>query len=168
MEDTAHVLKEWLENKDKDLREWGSAQGTTERKTSLRGVLDCLDNTVRKRLHVKQSIDHTLNSLKGHSHLDSCTYMSADAKKLLLPGEHVLSLGSILCNHHHPCPDLTDKLLSRMPLLPHIYDDIPTPPPSNSQKPRLAGQDAQSEPPRAPNVPHKLQILSFELVQKSC
>jgi hypothetical protein len=59
------------------------------------GALDCLENTVSKRLHVKQSIDHTLNSLEGHSHLDSHTYMSADAKKQLSPGEHIPSLGSI-------------------------------------------------------------------------
>jgi hypothetical protein len=56
------------EIKDKDLRERESAQGTTERKTSPTGALDCLENTVSKRLHMKQSIDHALNSLKGHSH----------------------------------------------------------------------------------------------------
>jgi hypothetical protein len=93
-------------NKGKDLRERESVQGPTERKKSPTGALDCLENTFRKRLHVKQSIEHTLNSHKGHSHLDSHTYMSADAKKQLSPGEHVPSLGNILFTHHHPGPTL--------------------------------------------------------------
>jgi hypothetical protein len=52
-EGTAEVLKEWLANKDQDLRERegdggsGSRSGT-ERKSSSAGALDSLENTVRK------------------------------------------------------------------------------------------------------------------------
>jgi hypothetical protein len=43
------MLKEWLVNKDRDLREWDGGSGSrTERKSSSMGVLDCLENMVRK------------------------------------------------------------------------------------------------------------------------
>jgi hypothetical protein len=50
-EGTAEVLKEWLANKDQDLRERegdGENGSGTERKSSSTGVLDCLENMVRK------------------------------------------------------------------------------------------------------------------------
>jgi hypothetical protein len=68
-EDTAEVLKELLTNKDHNLREHegdiGSGTGT-EKKSSSAGALDYLENAVRKGLHVKQSIDRALNSLKAY------------------------------------------------------------------------------------------------------
>jgi len=55
-EGTAEVLKERLVNKDRDLRERtrdvGSGSGT-ERKSRSAGALDSLENTIRKRLHIK-------------------------------------------------------------------------------------------------------------------
>jgi ankyrin repeat protein len=50
-EGTAEVLKEWLANKDQDLRERegdGENGSRMERKSSSMGVLDCLENMVRK------------------------------------------------------------------------------------------------------------------------
>jgi hypothetical protein len=59
-EGTAEVLKERLVNKDRDLRERtrdvgsGSGSGSgTERKSRSAGALDSLENTIRKRLHIK-------------------------------------------------------------------------------------------------------------------
>src|ERR1700731_2226094 len=91
---TAEVLRAWLENKDRDLRErggggvWvgvGDESGNGEvtnghgedRKASCAGPLNTLERT---QLHVKQSIDHALNILKAHPHSypHSCTL--ADTK----------------------------------------------------------------------------------------
>jgi hypothetical protein len=57
-EGTAEVLKERLANKDPDLgertRDVGSgSRSGTERKSRSAGALDSLENTIRKRLHIK-------------------------------------------------------------------------------------------------------------------
>ena len=74
-EGTAEMLKEWLGNKNRDLREregdMGSAGGT-ERKGSYARALDSLEDTVWKRPHV-QLIDHALNSRDTHSNSHSYT-----------------------------------------------------------------------------------------------
>ena len=54
---------ERVANKARDLRERERDVGSgsmTEKKPTSVGALDCLENTVRKRMHVKQSINHTL------------------------------------------------------------------------------------------------------------
>jgi len=124
-EGTAEVLKEWLANEDQDLREregdGGSGSGT-ERKPSSTGALDCLENTVRKRLYVKQSIDHALNSLKAcclapaaepASPLGECTFYAPSASR--------------------PNTTANNETSTRRPSLPHIYDDLPVPSPSSSR-----------------------------------
>jgi len=128
-----------------------------ERKAGSTGPLDCLENSVRKRLHVKQSIDHALNSLKGHSHSDSHMHTWADAKKQSSPGEHNSNLEeyTFYTTTSSSKPN-TSELLSRQPSLSHISDDKPMPPLSNSWRPRSAGQDTKPEPPRVPGGPRKL------------
>lgn len=54
----AQVLQDWVENKDRDLREKEDMKGTT-------AALDV--EPTRRRLHVKQSIDTALNMLKSSS-----------------------------------------------------------------------------------------------------
>ena len=110
---------------------------------------------------MKQSIDHALNSLKGHSHSDSHTYTSADTKKQSSSGEHVSPLGEYTF-YPSSKSDLADELSLKRPSLPHIYDDVPTPH-SNPRRRRSAGQDAELEPPCAPSVPCKLGSKYFHL-----
>jgi len=53
-EGIAEMLKEWLANKNRDLRERkGDVGCVTERKTASPRVLNCLQDTIRKRLHMK-------------------------------------------------------------------------------------------------------------------
>jgi hypothetical protein len=69
-EGTVEMLKEWLANKDWDLREregdFGSGGGSTNRTEKKLSSLRPLDMLDRKRLHVKQSIDRAVNSLKAY------------------------------------------------------------------------------------------------------
>jgi len=119
---------------------------------------------------MKQSIDHTFNSLKGHLHSNSHAHTSADAKKQSSPREHVSSLGEYTL-----CPttsfsksDITDELLLR-PSLPHIYDGVPTPPTFNSGRPRLTGPNAnaRTDPHAQRSSQTRGQIFLSELVRKS-
>jgi hypothetical protein len=64
IESTAEVLREWLANKDRDLRA-GRGSATAAVKDRRPCGMDALD---MKRLHVKQSIDRALNLFKAHSH----------------------------------------------------------------------------------------------------
>jgi hypothetical protein len=63
------VLKEWLANKDRDLRECeGHAEvraGVRGKKVTSMGALE--ENRVLKQLHVNQSIDHALKSRSWQS-----------------------------------------------------------------------------------------------------
>jgi hypothetical protein len=157
-ESTADVLKGWLDTRDRDLRERGAenASGSgsgvvVDKRTSCIGPLDSLE---RKRLHVKQSIDHALNSLKSHTHPDSHSHTLADipSKRHPSPGEPASPFGEFT----YPTADVdaNDDSSSRRPSLPHIYDGLPVP--SGSKWPRSAGQDAEPEPSRAPSGQRKL------------
>ena len=66
--ETAEVLKEWLANKDKDLRE---REELNIRDRTSSADTDNPEHSVFKRLHAKCSIDNTLNSIKPHSFTDS-------------------------------------------------------------------------------------------------
>jgi hypothetical protein len=61
---TADVLKEWLEDNDMNLREHeGDMSASAGGKAScIVGALDSLESIVRKRLHVRQPINHALDS----------------------------------------------------------------------------------------------------------
>ena len=62
-------VERWWESKDRDLREreGGASASASGKASGIMGRLDSLESTVRKRLHVKQSIHHTLNMLKARS-----------------------------------------------------------------------------------------------------
>jgi hypothetical protein len=157
-ETTADLLKEWLESRDRDLRERGaeagnsSGSGSADKRISCIGPLDSLE---RKRLHVKQSIDHALNTFKSHAHSDSHSHALADIPSKRHPSspEPASPFGEYT---FYPTADVdaNDDSSLRRPSLPYIYDDLPIP--SGSKRPRSAGQDAESEPPRAPSGQRKL------------
>ena len=151
---TADVLREWLANKDKDLREreGGGEEAVTSsggRRTSCVGPLDAFESSVnRRRLHVKQSIEFALNTLKAHSYPDS----SHAARQPSPAADPISPLGE-----YSFYPDTDGEVPSqRRPSLPHIYD-LPLPSSSSSpgRRPRSAGQDAEPDPPRPP-PPRKL------------
>jgi len=197
METTADALREAV-NKDRDLRERsgsgsgsgdegisGSGGGKDKKPCGTAGALECLETSVRKRLHVKQSIDHALNTFKGHSHSDPHTHMlglggdtNSNMKKQPSPSEPASSLGEYTF-YAAPKPDEEgskeeDNSLSssRRPSLPHIYNDLPLPPlPSPStrttRRPRSAGQDASSpttEPSSAPRAPPRKLGSKYSLL----
>jgi hypothetical protein len=138
-ESTADLLKGWLDNRDRDLRERGaenaSGSGSADERTSCIGPLDSLE---RKRLHVKQSIDHALKSLKSHTHSDSHSHTLADipSKRHPSSGEPASPFGEYT---FYPTADVdaNDDSSSRRPSLPHIYDGLPVP--SGSKRLRSAG-----------------------------
>ncbi|KIM74769.1 hypothetical protein PILCRDRAFT_14205 [Piloderma croceum F 1598] len=108
------MLKEWLAYKNGDLGEHEGDVGSwggTERRTTSTGVLNCLEYTVRKRLHVKRSIDHALNSRDTRTqiaiHICEYTFYPTSASR----------------------PDFytNDKPSSRQLSLPHIYDGLQMP-----------------------------------------
>jgi hypothetical protein len=63
---TAEVLKEWLANKNRDLREREGEAGVGSRRNrkKLTSMGAREENRILKQLRVNQSIDHALNSLK--------------------------------------------------------------------------------------------------------
>jgi hypothetical protein len=93
---------------------------------SSAGTLDTLE---RKRLHVKQSIDHVLNTLKAHSPSDSHSLTLADSRRQ--PSS--LEQTSPFCEYttyptkHNNETASNDKLAPRRPSLPHSYNEVPVP-----------------------------------------
>jgi hypothetical protein len=116
----------------------------TERKSSSTGALDSLENVAQKQLYAVQSIDHGLNR-SGHTALP------------LQQNPH-LHWANTYSTHlqvaSRPDVDANDDISASRSSLPHIYDDLPVPLPSNSRRPRSAGRDA--EPLRVPSVSRKL------------
>ena len=150
MEGMVEVLREWLANNDRDSRKRerhvgsGSGSGTVKKTTSV-GALDCLENTVWKRQHVKQSIDHVLNLLKGYCPTPTAQFVFPLGKYTLYPTPA-----------SRPDINTNNELSSRWPSLLHIYDDLPVPSPSSSHRPRSAAQDSELEPLHIPSIPYKL------------
>jgi hypothetical protein len=113
---TAEVLKEWLANKNLDLKERegeaGMGNRSNRKKLTSMGALE--ENRILKQLRVNQSIDHALNSLKGYPpaptadpclHLDEYSFPPSSSRpdigankscpRLLLP--HILLADNISC-----------------------------------------------------------------------
>jgi hypothetical protein len=87
-EKTVELLKEWLANKDKDLRERegellgnGNGHAAANKKSGCTKV-EAVESSVTRRLHVKESIDHALNPLKGY-HSDCHSYVPLDVPSKL-------------------------------------------------------------------------------------
>jgi hypothetical protein len=134
-EDGQKRQKEWLANKDWDLREregdigsWSGSTNRTEKLSSSR-PLDTLENTVRKRLHVKQSINHTLNSLKAYSPASATEPASPLGEYTFYPpfGHDI---------------DVNNEISGKRLSLQHIHNNL--------------GQDVEPEPLRVHSVLHNL------------
>jgi hypothetical protein len=144
-----------LANKDQDfgVREgdnWNGNGSRTEKKSASPGALDFLENTVRKRLQVKQSIDHALNLRKRYASLPPL---------LPQPNLHlhwVNTPSTLLLPDQISTPTMRHQ--EDGPLYPHIYDDLPAPSPSSSRRPKSAEQSPKlkPEPLHFPSVPRKL------------
>jgi hypothetical protein len=89
------------------------------------------DTLERKRLHVKQSIDQALNTLKAHSRSDPHSHTRADAH--LQQQQPPPELSSLHLGEYTFCPitantnSKDNELAPRKPLLPRIYNDLPLP-----------------------------------------
>ena len=74
------VLSEWVVDRDRNLRgRIGGGIGKDKKPFGM-ATLEGLESSFRNQLHVIQYIDHALNSLKSHSHLDPNTHT-------LIPGD---------------------------------------------------------------------------------
>jgi hypothetical protein len=177
---TAEVLREWLANKDKDLREWEPSGGGDKStaanghgkdwKVSGTGPLDALKCLVRRRLHVKQLIDHALNTLKAHSHCDTHSHTLADThwKRQNSSAEPASPLGEYIFYPTKLDSEANNNEVSpRRPSLLHIYGELPVPSSSTSRRPWLAGQDAEPEPLRVPARKLGSKYLLLNLFRKA-
>jgi hypothetical protein len=102
-----------------------------------------LDFMERKRLHMKLSIDHALNTLKSHAYLANQLHTIADTSSKRHPRESASPFREYT---FYPTTDAdaNDDSSSRRSSLPHICNDLLVP--SSSKRPRSAGQDAEPEP----------------------
>jgi hypothetical protein len=121
-EGAADVLNEWLDCWRVGIGIWGreregdnrNGNGSRTEKSASVGALDCVENMVRKRLYVEQSIDHVLNSLKGYCPAPAPASAAEPASPL---GEYTFYPPS------RPDINTNDEISRRRPSLPHIYDD---------------------------------------------
>jgi hypothetical protein len=120
------------------------------------GTLDTLE---RKRLHVKQSIDHALNTLRAHSHSGPHSHTLVDPRKQL-PLHNQPRLWRIyVLPDNETVPN--DVFAPGRPSLPHICNELSVSSHStSSRRSRLTGQDAKPEPPRS-STTHKLGSLNL-------
>ncbi|KAF7375912.1 hypothetical protein MSAN_00005600 [Mycena sanguinolenta] len=164
-DDCADVLKTWIINKDRDLRE---RQGPTDpiEPTSGRGRVDSMgegESSTRRRLHMKRSMDTALSMLKGSPEalkppLPSAGLPSASTSHLPVntstppPSPGMRPFGEYTFYSNSPSPSPIDPG-SRRPSLPQIT--YPAPPPVNRKtslasggrprRPRSAGTGAEPD-----------------------
>ncbi|GLB37839.1 putative proteasome regulatory particle assembly [Lyophyllum shimeji] len=167
----ADVLKRWLINKDRDLRERpggavaeessgaGPSATTRERVSSFSGDGEPSQTaSTRRRIHVKHSIDHALNKLKS-STTDMKLHLQPSSTSVMTstpPASPTRPFGEYT---FHPVLPSDEELLeggSRRPSLPHIFQSTSggpsrsrktsTPTLNNSpslRRPRSAGTGAE-------------------------
>ncbi|KAF8895718.1 hypothetical protein CPB84DRAFT_1837133 [Gymnopilus junonius] len=113
----AKVLREWITNKDRDLREREGILGRTNPSNAGQAYPDPQPSTSRKRLHVKQSIDTALNLLKapdcGPKGAQPSQTSTPPASPIKPPGEYTF----------YPTNDSPVEHSSRRPSLPHVLPD---------------------------------------------
>src|ERR1700691_2352180 len=83
---------------------------------------DALDTLERKRLHVKQPIDHMLNTLKAHSHSDPHSHTLSDLRRQPSPPKPTSPFGEYMTYPTKPGIETVsnDELAPRRPSLPHL------------------------------------------------
>ncbi|KIJ67526.1 hypothetical protein HYDPIDRAFT_25969 [Hydnomerulius pinastri MD-312] len=135
------------------------SEGASRERSGSLCPTDYIESSLRKRLHIKRSIDHALNALKS-------TSVTPD-KEPKPPFVHSSS-----SEQEPPAHDSGDKSpysapptlptpSGRRPSLPQIFDEPPHRPSftSRSRRPRSAGTGAEPAPPRKLNS--KLSLLSL-------
>ncbi|KAH7888341.1 hypothetical protein F5I97DRAFT_683933 [Phlebopus sp. FC_14] len=127
--------------------------------------IDHLEASIRKRLHLKRSIDHALGTLKSGTGTPDIEYQRPQLPPVL---QHSLSdqdtaLDPRSGNNSSPFSP-PPETSGRRPSLPHIYDEAPPPPSfaSRTRRPRSAGAGAEQQPPPPPRkVNSKISLLSL-------
>ncbi|KAJ3562419.1 hypothetical protein NP233_g9587 [Leucocoprinus birnbaumii] len=163
----ADDLKQWILNKDKDLRERAEFISADDKDHGRRrnriGSFGDQEPTPRRRLHVKQSIDTALNMLKSSSSNLAEVYHRSNHTPTppVSPtrpfGDYSSTLGQLPDNQ-------ISELSARRPSLPHIMqaDSLPRPRKPSAQststhRPRSAGEGAEETAPNpAPRIARKL------------
>ncbi|KAJ7350355.1 hypothetical protein DFH08DRAFT_695778 [Mycena albidolilacea] len=159
-DECAEILKTWIINKDRDLRERQGPTDTVE-PTSGRDRGDSVgegESSTRKRLHMKRSMDTALSMLKGSSEALKPPLPSASTSNLPAttstppPSPGMRPFGEYTFYSNSPSPSPIDPG-SRRPSLPQIT--YPAPPPVNRKtslvvggkhrRPRSAGTDAERD-----------------------
>ncbi|KAG6900734.1 hypothetical protein C0993_003760 [Termitomyces sp. T159_Od127] len=124
----AEVLKQWLVNKDRDLRERPSGVHLTdptvgsfrERISSFGSDVESQISSTRRRLHVKHSIDNALNKLKSATDTRMQSAMASTP-----PGSPIKPFGEYTFVPTSP-DDVTFDAGARRPSLPHILQPSST------------------------------------------
>ncbi|THU89385.1 hypothetical protein K435DRAFT_761244 [Dendrothele bispora CBS 962.96] len=160
----AQVLNDWVENKDKDLREREGAVGQEEGDRSF-GYEEDTSGSTRKRIQMKRSIDTALNMFKPSSslsnmHSQSRQHLSASTNNLNTvspPTSPTRSRGDFSPSpsedgRFSPSPSPIDPG-SRRPSLPQVLQTSYSTPssrkpatltkPRTPRRPRSAGTDAE-------------------------
>lgn len=158
----AQVLKDWILNKDRDLREreertTTDAQTTSSTKRGLSGSpfqdIDTSPPPSRRRLHVKQSIDTALNMLKSSSSSHT------DGRLTAPQGTPPSSPQKPLVEYtFYPADDEGPVHPgSRRPSLPHIMQPPADEPSPNYKHPSLKGISDERRPRSAGTGADRLQ-----------
>ncbi|KAF8070817.1 hypothetical protein FPV67DRAFT_1561538 [Lyophyllum atratum] len=175
----ADVLKQWLVNKDRDLRERpgggvsddsrgvGTSGTARERIGSFSGEGESQPPSTRRRIHVKHSIDNALNKLKS-STTDTKLHLPPSSTSVMTstpPASPTRSFGEYTFHPISPSGDDAVEEGSRRPSLPQIFQPsviglsrsrkTSTPTINNSPSPRRprsagTGAEGQDEPTNPP------------------
>lgn len=156
-------MREWLENKDTDLRERGAGYEFGHGKDQRTSFASALDTREKKRLHVKQPIDYALNILKAHSNSDLHSHTLAHSRQS--PPELTSPVGESMLYPTKP----DNETASNDELAPStIYDDLPVSShPTSLRRPRSAGQDTEPEPSCATTRKHGSKYSLLNLFRKA-
>lgn len=168
----ADDLKQWIINKDKDLREreeFVAADDRSHGRSRNRIGSFGDQEPTRRRLHVKQSIDTALTILRSSSSnsAEACHRGVHSSTSSGLPtrpfGDFSSALGNVKT-------DQIVDLSTRRPSLPHIMQSDPSPQPrkpfADNQRPRSAGEgpeEAISVPSikTSRRLPSKVSLLNL-------
>ena len=139
----AKVLRDWINDKDRDLREREGILGRATPSTSGQAYPDPSSSTGRRRLHVKQSIDTALNLLKAPDCAPKAAQTShtstPPASPIKPPGEYTF---------YPTTSDSPVEYTSRRPSLPQVLQ--PAESSSRIRKPSAASSAVEQPKQRRP------------------
>jgi len=165
----AQVLRDWIVNKDRDLREregYGVKAGTNPGHPTQSSLEVNSSSSPRRRLHVKQSIDIALNLLKSPD-VNSKTTLSN--KTSTPPASPMKPFGEYTFHQNNSGSNLPVTCGSRRPSLPHVLqpqsDDVnrgrkfsttsaSSSAPPRPRRPRSVGSDNEDDPDRQQEQVH--------------